>query len=336
MELSSILDKALDSIKKCKNKNQLNDVKVLYLGKKGILTSLMKELKTLPKDKKPAFGKAINEIKLKITNALSEKLKILETEAYDTSLITEKIDVTIPGTAATLGHKHIITQTLHEIFDIFISMGYEIKDGPEIEDVFYNFEALNMPDTHPARDMQDSFYITNTKLLRSQTSPIQIRTMLSQKPPLRIIGPGRVYRRDYDVSHLPMFTQVEVLYVDRTSSVAQLKGTLQQFTQAFFGDDVQIRLRPSYFPFTEPSFEVDISCIFCGGEGCPVCKGTGWVEVLGSGMVHPNVFKSVGYAPGEYKGFAIGMGVERLAMLKYGINDIRHFYKNDVRFLKQF
>ncbi len=336
MDLKLLLKSFLDELKDCKDKNLLNEIKVKYLGKKGKVSLLMKNLKDLPKEEKPKFGQAINELKNEITRHINEKMQEIEAEIYENSLLQERVDVTIEGNIPPIGHKHIITQTLNEIFDIFVSMGYEIKDGPEIEDVFYNFEALNMPDTHPARDMQDSFYITDTKLLRSQTSPIQIRTMMSQKPPLRIIGPGRVYRRDYDVSHLPMFTQVEVLFVDKKSSVAQLKGVLEQFTKAFFDENTKVRLRPSYFPFTEPSFEVDISCIFCGGKGCPVCKNTGWVEVLGSGMVHPNVFKSVGYKEGEYQGFAIGMGVERLAMLKYGINDIRHFYKNDVRFLKQF
>ncbi len=336
MKIDKILEQLKSELDYCNDKNILNNIKSKYLGKKGLLTSLLKELKNLSPEERPKFGQLVNEAKKQAQELISKKLFLIEQRIYKEKLAKEKIDVTIPSEPFLEGHKHIITQTMEEIFDIFVSMGYEIEEGPEIEDVFYNFEALNMPDTHPARDMQDSFYITPTKLLRSQTSPIQVRTMMKKKPPLRIIGPGRVYRRDYDVSHLPMFTQVEVLHVDEHSSVSELKGVLEQFTKSFFDEDVKIRLRPSYFPFTEPSFEVDISCIFCGGKGCPVCKNTGWVEVLGSGMVHPNVFKSVGYPDGKYEGFAIGMGVERLAMLKYGINDIRHFYRNDLRFLRQF
>ncbi|AJC74381.1 phenylalanyl-tRNA synthase subunit alpha [Pseudothermotoga hypogea DSM 11164 = NBRC 106472] len=314
---------------------QLERIRVNYLGKKGILTEQMRSIGKLPPEERPKVGQVLNELKQTIEQALEERKKVLEAREQEKSLQKLWIDVTLPGAIRKVGHPHPISKVLEEIETIFVSMGFKVVEGPEIEDSWHNFDALNTPEWHPARDMHDSFYLQD-KLLRTHTSPVQIRTMLSEQPPIAIISPGRVYRRDYDATHLPMFTQVEGLYVDEHVSVAHLKYTLEIFAKRIFGPERKIRLRPSYFPFTEPSFEVDVSCGICGGKGCPSCKYTGWLEILGAGMVHPNVFRNVGYDPEKYTGFAFGMGVERIAMLKHGIKDIRDFVRNDERFLECF
>jgi phenylalanyl-tRNA synthetase alpha chain len=314
---------------------QLEKIRVNYLGKKGILTEQMRSIGKLPPEERPKVGQVLNELKQTIERALEERKRVLEAIEEERKLQKFWIDVTLPGAIRKVGHPHPISKVLEEIETIFVSMGFKVVEGPEIEDSWHNFDALNTPEWHPARDMHDSFYLQD-KLLRTHTSPVQIRTMLSEQPPIAIVSPGRVYRRDYDATHLPMFTQVEGLYVDEHVSVAHLKYTLEIFAKRMFGAERKIRLRPSYFPFTEPSFEVDVSCGICGGKGCPSCKYTGWLEILGAGMVHPNVFKNVGYDPEKYTGFAFGMGVERIAMLKYGIKDIRDFVRNDERFLECF
>jgi len=314
---------------------QLERIRVNYLGKKGILTEQMRSIGKLPPEERPKVGQVLNELKQTMEQALEERKKVLEAREQEKNLQKLWIDVTLPGANRKVGHPHPISKVLEEIETIFVSMGFKVVEGPEIEDSWHNFDALNTPEWHPARDMHDSFYLQD-KLLRTHTSPVQIRTMLSEQPPIAIISPGRVYRRDYDATHLPMFTQVEGLYVDEHVSVAHLKYTLEIFAKRIFGPERKIRLRPSYFPFTEPSFEVDVSCGICGGKGCPSCKYTGWLEILGAGMVHPNVFRNVGYDPEKYTGFAFGMGVERIAMLKHGIKDIRDFVRNDERFLECF
>ncbi len=281
----------------------------------------------------------MNEARAALEEQIAAKNEALKGAALANRLASEKIDVTLPGRRVPLGHLHPLTLTLNRIKDIFLDMGFSIEEGPEIEKDYYNFEALNLPKDHPARDMQDSFYITEDILMRTQTSPVQARTMQSHEPnsPIRMIAPGRVYRRDdYDASHSPMFTQVEGLVIDKGISLADLKGTLELFLQQIFNDKVQVRLRPSFFPFTEPSTEVDVSCVMCHGHGCSVCKGTGWLEILGAGMVHPHVLEMSGYDPNVVSGFAFGLGVERIAMLSYGVSDLRLFYDNDMRFLRQF
>lgn len=309
-----------------------------YLGRKnGTLTLLMKELQQVPAEQKPAAGKQINELKLELEAGLSR----LEEEAAQKSLAarlqSERVDVTLPGNRRPIGHPHPLTLVRSEIEEIFSFMGYSIEDGPEVETTFYNFEALNIPEHHPARDAQDTFYISDTLVLRTHTSPVQIRTMQKQRPPLRIICPGKVYRRDNpDATHSPAFQQIEGLAVDEGLTFRDFKGTLEAFLKSFFSQKTKVRFRPSYFAFTEPSAEVDISCIFCGGAGCRVCKSSGWVEVLGAGMVDPAVFQYVGYDPEKYTGFAFGLGIERFAMLKYAVNNIQYFYESDLRFLEQF
>jgi phenylalanyl-tRNA synthetase alpha chain len=321
-----------------KNLNELNELRVTYLGKKSMLQNFGLEIRNLSDAEKKEIGKYLNLVKTKIENDLEELRLSFETKELNKKLETESIDVTLPGTKIPIGSSHPITKIIEEIEELFISMGFDVVDGPEVEQDLYNFELLNLPKGHPARDTQDSFYITEEMLLRTQTSPVQARTMLSnkEKGPIRIICPGKTYRKDDDATHSHQFTQIEGLVVDENISMADLKGTLDIFARKLFGSDRQIRFRPSYFPFTEPSLEVDISCFNCGGKGCSLCKGTGWIEILGSGMVHPNVLKMCGYDPDKYTGFAFGMGPERIAMLKYGITDIRNFYINDMRFLKQF
>ena len=302
------------------NLSELDDIRVKFLGKKGEFTTILRGMGALAKEDRPKVGKIVNEAKAEIAQR-------------------EKIDVTLPGRQQPLGHLHPLTLTLERIKDIFFRMGFSVEEGPEIEKDYYNFEALNLPKDHPARDMQDSFYITEDILMRSQTSPVQARTMQKNEPnaPIRMIAPGRVYRRDeYDATHSPMFTQVEGLVIDEGITFADLKGTLELFLRQIFSEDVKVRLRPSFFPFTEPSTEVDISCVMCHGKGCKVCKGTGWLEILGAGMVHPHVLEMSGYDPKKVSGFAFGMGVERIAMLSYGVDDLRLFYDNDMRFLRQF
>ncbi|KAF2958349.1 phenylalanine--tRNA ligase subunit alpha [Thermotoga sp. Ku-13t] len=328
-------EKALREISEAQDIAQLERIRVNYLGRKGILTEQMRSIGKLPPQERPRVGQLLNELKQIVEQALEERKKLLEIEEEKKNLQKLWVDVTLPGAIKKIGHLHPISRVLEEIETIFVSMGFKVVEGPEIEDAWHNFDALNTPEWHPARDMHDSFYLVD-KLLRTHTSPVQIRTMLSEKPPIAIVSPGRVYRRDYDATHLPMFTQVEGLYVDENVSVAHLKYTLEVFVKRMFGPERRIRLKPSYFPFTEPSFEVDVSCGICNGEGCPSCKYTGWLEILGAGMVHPNVFRNVGYDPEKYTGFAFGMGVERIAMLKYRIKDIRDFVRNDERFLECF
>ncbi|MCX7653780.1 MAG: phenylalanine--tRNA ligase subunit alpha [Fervidobacterium sp.] len=321
-ELTGILAQARSEISEASDTKKLNDLRVKYLGKSGVITNLMKRLKDLPADEKPAFGKVVNELKENIEKLLElqrEKISELEKEKIYKKLW---IDTTMPGARRSVGHLHILTKVRKELEDIFISMGFSVVEGPEVETPWFNFDALNTPEWHPARDEHDSFYINEEYLLRTHTSPVQIRTMLSRKPPLAIISPGRVYRRDYDATHLPMFTQMEGLYVDHDVTVKHLKYFLEEFAKRLLGESTKIRLRPSFFPFTEPSFEVDIYF------------NNKWFEVLGAGMVHPNVFKNVGYDPQEWRGLAFGFGIERIAMVKYGIRDIRDLIRNDVRFLE--
>ena len=319
------------------NLSELDDIRVKFLGKKGEFTTILRGMGALAKEDRPKVGKIVNEAKAEIAQLIQQKNEELKAREMQQRLEREKIDVTLPGRQQPLGHLHPLTLTLERIKDIFFRMGFSVEEGPEIEKDYYNFEALNLPKDHPARDMQDSFYITEDILMRSQTSPVQARTMLTRKPPIRMIAPGRVYRRDeYDATHSPMFTQVEGLVIDEGITFADLKGTLELFLRQIFSEDVKVRLRPSFFPFTEPSTEVDISCVMCHGKGCKVCKGTGWLEILGAGMVHPHVLEMSGYDPKKVSGFAFGMGVERIAMLSYGVDDLRLFYDNDMRFLRQF
>ena len=336
-ELRSNAIAAID--KAAKSLNDLNDIRVKYLGKKGELTSILRGMGKLSAEDRPRIGQIVNKARQELEALIAEKNEQLKQEELETRLINERIDVTLPGRTNPHGHIHPLTLTLLQIKEIFMRMGFSVEEGPEIEKDYYNFEALNLPKDHPARDMQDSFYITEDILMRSQTSPVQARTMEAHEPnsPIRMIAPGRVYRRDdYDATHSPMFTQVEGMVIDKGISLADLKGTLETFLKQTFGPKVKVRFRPSFFPFTEPSAEVDISCVMCKGKGCRVCKGTGWLEILGSGMIHPNVLKMSGYDPEQVSGFAFGMGVERIAMLVYGIDDLRLFYDNDLRFLKQF
>lgn len=338
-ELRAIQEAAMADISAAKDLNELNDVRVKYLGKKGSLTSILRGMGKLSPEERPVVGQMVNAARGEIEAVLKAKQEELEAVALAAKLANEQVDITLPGRREFRGHYHPLTVTLDKIKKIFQSMGYSLAEGPQIESDYYNFEALNLPKDHPARDMQDSFYITEEILMRSQTSPVQVRTMEAHDPnsPVRIIAPGHVYRRDdYDATHSPMFTQVEGLCVDKDISFADLKGTLITFLKEMFGESVKVRFRPSFFPFTEPSAEVDISCVMCKGAGCRVCKSTGWLEILGAGMVHPNVLKASGYDPEKVSGFAFGMGVERIAMLAYGIDDLRLFYDNDVRFLRQY
>ena len=335
--INTILDQAKASIAAAKSLKELDDLRVKFLGKKGELTALLKGLGTLSKEERPKMGEAINQAKVKLQNLLTDRKNHLETLELEKRLLKEKIDVSLPGRNVEMGGLHPVTITLNRIQSLFAKNGFEVETGPEIEDDFHNFTALNIPEHHPARAMHDTFYFDENTVLRTHTSPVQIRTMENKKPPLRIIAPGRVYRCDSDITHTPMFHQVEGLIVDKEANFAQLKGLLIDFLRAYFEkEDLQVRFRPSYFPFTEPSAEADIECVICGGEGCRVCKKTGWLEVLGCGVVHPNVLNSVDIDAEEYTGLAFGMGVERLAMLRYGVNDLRLFFENDIRFLRQF
>jgi len=335
--INKIITDAKKSIASAIDLKALDDSRVLFLGKKGELTDLLKGLGKLSKEERPAMGEAINEAKVKIQNLIESRKEELEEVALQKRLLEERIDVTLPGRNIEKGGLHPITQTLHHIQNIFAKSGFEIEIGPEIEDDFHNFSALNIPEHHPARAMHDTFYFDANTVLRTHTSPVQIRTLQRQKPPVRVIAPGKVYRCDSDVTHTPMFHQVEGLIVDKEASFAQLKGLLIDFLRAYFEkDDLKVRFRPSYFPFTEPSAEADIECVICGGDGCRVCKKSGWLEVLGCGVVHPNVLSAVKIDPNEFSGLAFGMGVERLAMLRYSVNDLRLFFENDIRFLNQF
>lgn len=319
-----------------KNLSDLSNLKAKYLGKKGIITAQLKSLSTMTVEERRQFGKSLNELKEAIEIALQNKESALKEEEFKKQLLSESLDITLNGKYIPFGRPHPINQILSEIVDIFTKMGFSVEEGPEIELDYYNFEALNIPKNHPARDMQDTFYISDEIVLRTHTSPVQIRVMERERPPIRIIAPGKVYRCDADITHTPMFHQIEGLMVDKDITFSNLKGVLGAFLHQMFGEDTLIRFRPSFFPFTEPSAEVDIGCILCNGSGCKVCKGSGWLEIMGAGMVNPKVFENVGYDPEEYSGFAFGMGIERITMLKYQIDDIRLFYENDIRFLKQF
>ena len=337
MQLDALINEAKQAIAAASDLQTLDQVRVNFLGKKGSITAQLKNLGQLSPQDRPKAGEVINRAKEIIQAELEARKLLLEQAALTNKLASEKIDITLPGRSVGAGSLHPVTRVLQRIQDLFGQLGFEIAEGPEIEDDFHNFEALNIPATHPARAMHDTFYIKDNLLLRTHTSPVQIRVMKERQPPLRIIAPGRVYRCDSDVTHTPMFHQVEGLLVDDKVNFADLRAILNDFLHKFFErDDLKVRLRPSYFPFTEPSAEVDIQCVMCSGGGCRVCKNTGWLEVLGCGMVHPQVFKHVGIDSERYTGFAFGMGVERLAMLRYGVNDLRLFYENDVRFLQQF
>lgn len=334
--LVALTEEALKLVAEAQDLAALDNVRVEYLGKKGSITSQMKNLGQLSAEERPAAGAEINKARDTVQDAIQTRKQALETDAINAKLAGEVIDVSLPGRGQHTGGLHPVTRTLQRIEAIFKAVGYTVETGPEIEDDYHNFEALNIPSHHPARAMHDTFYVDDTHVLRTHTSPVQVRTMENCEPPIRIICPGRVYRCDFDATHSPMFHQVEGLVVDKNISFADLKGTVDQFLKAFFETDVAVRFRPSYFPFTEPSAEMDIQCTQCRGKGCRMCKNTGWLEVGGCGMVHPNVFKASGVDPEVYTGFAFGMGVERLAMLRYGVNDLRLFFENDLRFLKQF
>lgn len=335
-ELEKIRDAALAEIHESLLVDQLQALRVKYLGRKGLITSCMKQLGALPPEERPAFGQLVNTVRDSVESELESAIARAEETAKIARLSSEKIDVTLPGRTREHGTKHPVTLVIEEISNIFNGLGFQVAEGPEIELDFYNFEALNLPKDHPARDMQDTFYVAGNTLLRTHTSPVQIRTMLKKKPPVRIIAPGTVYRCDSDATHSPMFHQVEGLMVDSQLSFGDLKGILTVFVNQLFGSDIGVRLRPSFFPFTEPSAEVDIACVICRGKGCRVCKQTGWLEILGAGMVDPEVFRHVEYDSESVTGFAFGMGVERIAMLKYGISDMRLLFENDLRFLTQF
>jgi phenylalanyl-tRNA synthetase alpha chain len=334
--LQSVRESALKKIAQLSTEEEVNQVRIEILGRKGELTLLLRKVRELPLEERPQAGEQANILKNELEQRFEECLTRLREVAQQRTLSQEQLDITLPGTLLPRGKTHPISQVMGQVVDIFSRMGFQVAEGPQIELDYYNFEALNIPRDHPARDMHDTFYFSDEVLLRTHTSPVQIRVMECQRPPIQIIAPGAVYRRDSDVSHTPMFHQVEGLMVDEGISFAHLKGLLTFFVHEMFGEGTPLRFRPSFFPFTEPSAEVDIGCVICHGEGCRVCKGTGWLEILGAGMVDPEVFRIVGYDPEGVTGFAFGMGIERIAMLKYGINDIRLFFTNDLRFLRQF
>jgi phenylalanyl-tRNA synthetase alpha chain len=335
--LDELEQAAMQEVSNATDAAVLDNVRVRYLGKKGLLTQQLKQLGKLPAEERPAAGQEINRIKQQVQEAIRTRGVALQSVALDAQLAAEQIDVTLPGRGQSKGGLHPVTRTMHRIEQLFMPLGFTVEEGPEIEDDHHNFGALNIPDHHPARAMHDTFYFDAQTLLRTHTSPVQVRVMEEREPPLRIIAPGRVYRCDSDLTHTPMFHQVEGLLVDEHASFASLKGLIDDFLRSFFErEDLAVRFRPSYFPFTEPSAEVDIQCVMCAGDGCRVCGHTGWLEVLGCGMVHPNVFEQVGIDNERFTGFAFGMGVERLAMLRYGVNDLRLFFENDLVFLEQF
>ncbi len=334
--LEGLLEKAIIQLSQVDNLIQLDQVRVQYLGKKGEFTLKMKELGKLSPEQRPAVGQAINQVKNEFQQKLEMQKNVLQAAELEQRLASERVDVTLPGRGQSVAGLHPVTITMRRITRIFASVGFNVVEGPEIEDDYHNFEALNIPAHHPARAMHDTFYFDPHTVLRTHTSPVQIRVMEEQQPPLKVIAPGRVYRCDSDITHTPMFHQVEGFLVDTKVSFADLKGVIFEFLRAFFEKDIQVRFRPSYFPFTEPSAEVDIECVMCDGKGCRVCSHTGWLEVMGCGMIHPEVFNSVKIDTEKFTGFAFGMGVERLAMLRYGINDLRLFFENDLKFLEQF
>ena len=340
-KIENLKKEAKESIEKLQNIQELQDLKVKYLGKKSELTAMLKGLGSISAEERPKVGSLVNEVRQEIEAKINEAEKVLKEKAMEQKLNKEKIDITAPSTKIKRGSKHPINRVIEDIQDLFVSMGYDVVVGPELETDEFCFERLNLPKGHPARDMQDSFYITNEYLLRTQTSSVQARTMLAneEKSPIRMICTGKTYRREDDATHSHQFNQVEGLVIDKKElnvSLADLKGTLEVFVKKMIGANLELRFRPSYFPFTEPSYEVDVTCFKCSGKGCPLCKKTGWIEVLGAGMVHPNVLKMNGYNPEKYSGFAFGTGIDRLAMFRYGITDMRYLYTNDVRFLSQF
>jgi len=337
-QIEQIGKNAKEELAKVQDAKELNDLRVKYLGKKGELTAVLRGMGGLSAEERPVIGSLVNVVRDKIEKLISEREEEFKNEELKRKLETEKIDITLPSTKVKRGSKHPLNRIIEEVEDLFVSMGYDVVDGPELETDEYCFERLNLPKGHPARDMQDSFYVTTEHLLRTQTSAVQARVMMAneEKSPIRVICPGKVYRRDDDATHSHQFAQVEGLVIDKNISLADLKGTLEIFMKKMLGENTKLRFRPSYFPFTEPSYEVDVTCFKCGGKGCNLCKQTGWIELLGSGIVHPNVLKMNGYDPEVYSGFAFGTGLDRLAMFKYGITDIRLLYQNDVRFLKEF
>lgn len=335
-ELETLHRQAQEELQKAQTETELQAIRIRYLGRKGLVTGLLRNIAKVAPQDRPLFGSQCNELRDSISEKIEERLAELTVSEKEKILRSEKIDVTLPGRGVRYGSLHPVTQVREEISEIFAGLGFSIEEGPEIELDYYNFEALNIPQDHPARDMHDTFYIDDKRVLRTHTSPVEVRTMEKNWPPIRIISPGKVYRRDSDISHTPMFHQIEGLLVDQGITFANLKGVLTLFLQKMFGKETPVRFRPSYFPFTEPSAEVDIRCVICGGKGCRVCKQTGWLEILGAGMTDPEVFKNVGYDPEKFTGFAFGLGLERIAMLKYGISDIRLFFESDLRFLEQF
>lgn len=337
-QIEQIRNASIEEVNKTKDIKELNDLKVKYLGKKGELTLVLRGMGGLSPEERPVIGGLVNKVRDELNELFESKEKELQTKELALKLEAEKIDVTLPSNKIKTGSKHPLNRVIEEIEDLFVSMGYDVVEGPELETDEYCFERLNLPKGHPARDMQDSFYITPEHLLRTQTSAVQARVMMAneEKTPIRVIVPGKTYRREDDATHSHQFNQVEGLVVDKNITLAHLKGTLEVFMRKLLGENTELRFRPSYFPFTEPSYEVDVSCFKCGGKGCNLCKQTGWIELLGAGMVHPNVLKMNGYDPEVYTGFAFGTGLDRLAMFKYGITDMRYLYRNDVRFLEQF
>jgi phenylalanyl-tRNA synthetase alpha chain len=335
-ELKVLREQAETELRKAGTEEALQAIRTCYLGRKGLLTGLLRNIANVAPEDRPRFGKECNEVKEELSARIDELLAGLASSKKDEALLRERIDVTLPGRGVRHGRLHPVTQVRDEICRIFAGLGFSVVEGPEVELDYYNFEALNIPKDHPARDMQDTFYVEDNIVLRTHTSPVQVRIMEKTRPPVRILSPGRVYRRDSDISHTPMFHQIEGLLVDRGITFGDLKGVLTVFLKQIFGEDTALRFRPSFFPFTEPSAEVDIRCVICRGKGCRVCGQSGWLEILGSGMVDPEVFRNVGYDPDEFTGFAFGLGLERIAMLKFGISDIRLFFDNDMRFLEQF
>ena len=336
-QLQKIKEQALSQIEACKEVKEIDDLRVKVLGKKGELTAILKQMGKLSAEERPVIGQFANEVREKLEGSISEKLAALKSKAVEMKLATETVDVTMPGTKHEQGRRHPLNTVLEEMKDIFRGMGYTVVDGPEVEETKYVFDMLNTDEGHPARDPQDTFYITDKILLRTQTSSVQIRTMLKEKPPIAIISPGRVYRSDaVDGTHSPIFHQCEGLVIDKKITFGDLKGTLEMWAKRLYGDNVKLRFRPHHFPYTEPSAEVDLQCFKCGGKGCSLCKGEGWIEMLGSGMVHPQVLINCGIDPEEYTGFAFGIGLERITMMRYAIDDMRLLYENDSRFLSQF
>ncbi len=336
-QINALRSEALAELQTLNTPKELEDFRVRYMGKKGSVTDLLRGMGALPAEERPAMGQLVNQLRGELEESVTEKSAAIQAKLQNEKLAAEKIDITMPGKKAVKGGLHPLNVVLNDIIDTFQSMGFDVVDGPEVETDYYNFQALNVPEDHPARDMQDTFYLADSLLLRTQTSAAQARTMEQRKPPIRIICPGRVYRADeVDATHSPVFHQIEGLVVDKGVTMCDLKGVLEQFAQEIYGSDTQVRFRPSFFPFTEPSVEVDVTCSECGGKGCRVCKGAGWIEILGAGMVHPNVLRAGGIDPEEYSGFAFGIGLDRLTTTRYKISDIRLLFENDLRFLQQF